>query len=483
MKILFVVPKYQTRYGFSKPGEPHLGIAYLTSVLKNLSHEVRNFTESVDGDRPELKTLVESFKPDVMGFSVFSYGYKYSFNFINETAKYFRGPIIIGGPEVSVRPTFGMEKTKATFAVKGEGEVTLPELLDAINRGEQNLSGIKGVIWRDNGRIVENENRPFIEDLDSIPFPDYEAFPLKKFEFYSMLFRYITIISSRGCPYRCIFCSLGLAVGRKFRVRSPENVISEINHWKERGFYQFDFKEDVFNFDMKRVEKICDMIIENNMGIEFRFPNGIRADRIDDNLMAKLKKAGCLLIMYGGESGNDYILKKMKKGIKTAHIRNAVNLAKKYDIKCGVNFIFGHAYETMETARQTLDFARDLRCDYLNLFNMIPTPGTELYSYVEQHGRFLRTPEDYLNSTSYYETEPIFETDEFPKEERREILKTAEKINKLSYFQANQGKFFGRIAYLLWMNTKIATFVKYLFFENSFGRKIFHLTLKSKVRS
>jgi radical SAM superfamily enzyme YgiQ (UPF0313 family) len=185
------------------------------------------------------------------------------------------------------------EEPSLDVVVRGEGENTIPELVDKDNK---NLSGIKGIAFRDDGRIVLTEPRPYIQDLDALPFPAWDLVDLKLYaRFRSMasvgLRKYMTIFTSRACPYRCIYCHN--LFGKNYRTRSPENVLNEMEILvKDHGVEEFEILDDIFNLDIPRAHAICDLIIKKKLKIGFSFPNALRGDRLPNDLLRKFKEAG-----------------------------------------------------------------------------------------------------------------------------------------------------------------------------------------------
>jgi len=335
-----------------------------------------------------------------------------------------------------------LEDTKADYSVYGEGEQTFMELANG-----KDPSTIKGLIWRNKGDIVMNPPCPLVQDLDSMPYPKYEKFKLDK-----MLEKRIPLVSSRGCPNRCTFCSIQLVMGYPFRTRSPENVLKEIEYWYKKGYDTFEFSDDNFTFNMPRAEKICDLIIESSMKIKIIFGNGLRADRVNENLLRKLKDAGCVWIGYGLETSDHEGLQLIKKDLDLKQLEWAVKETMRLGIGTQVNFIIGIPGQTFDKFMKDIEFAQNLGLDQVRFYQMIPYPGTEMFEWVKQNGRFLHSPEEFLNSLDYWEEEPVFETDEFTREERIKAFRIGQdKIMEL-HLKRHFGKGLGRIGYRLYKN-------------------------------
>lgn len=449
MKILFIIPEFKSLSGKkSLTLNPHLGIAYLSAFLIKNGIEVKVFDNGIENSYERLFSLVGEFKPDMIGVTVFSYCYNYARELIKSVKSRFSVPLVIGGAHVNIIKKQILIDTEAEFAIKHEGEYGLLELLAEIKRSSLNFEAIKGLIWRNSeGIIIENPDRPFINDLDSLPFPEYGVFDIDKYFCYKD--KMLPMVTSRGCPFSCNFCTVKLCMGQGFRPRSPENVVQEIEVFVKKGWKNFSIGDDCFTLDTKRAEEICDLIIEKKLNIGFQFLNGIRADRVTDGLLMKMKKAGCTYISYGCESGNDNILKIIKKNISREQVRTAVLKTNAVKIPNSVNFIIGHTEETYQTAMDTLDFAKSLPTAFTSFFNLIPYPGTEAYHWVRENGRFLISCDKYLENCLSLHDKPIFETDAFTKEQRQKIIRMGFDFYKKKYLRYRFGNILGNIMYCL----------------------------------
>lgn len=482
MKILLISPWMKTLYGDERavPGHPHLGLGYLTAVLKQNSHEVKIFDQAIENDDSKLFSLIKSFKPDLIGINAFSYCTKYVSLLSQEIKKNTKIPLILGGPHVSAVRFRSLEQMPFDYAIKGEAETSLIDFLKEFKKKTPKFSTVNGLIWKNSkGEIVENSDMAYITNLDSIPFPDYSEFKFEKYAYF--VSKTMPIITSRGCPYGCNYCSVRLSMGRGFRPRSPQNVIAELKHWYEQGFKKFEINDDCFSLDLNRAEKICDLIIESGLDISYDLYNGIRADRVTSNLLKKMKKSGCKFVSYGCESGDQNIIRSMGKNLKLSDVTKAVKLTKKIGIRNSVNFIIGHADETKESAEKTLLFAKSLPADFVNFYNVIPYPGTELYNWIEKNGQWIYHPDYIMKNIGSRDLKPVFETQTFTQEERIVILKKGFAIYEKSVLHFRFGKFFGEIIYYLTRNRKIFSTGLKLMLSTKIGFKIYSLlTFKSR---
>lgn len=255
------------------------------------------------------------------------------------------------------------------------------ELSEKLTKGES-LRGVKGVLYKDEkGHIIDNGPRPLIKDLDSMLFPAHELFAIDKYR--GSVFRKFSnnslssIITSRGCPHRCTFCSHKM-FGSKVRFRSAENVIDEMQllfeNFKVKEFY---FLDDTFTLNKKRVMDICDLLLKRGLNIDWSC--NLRVNNASEELFLKMKEAGCKGVLIGAESASQEVLDLMKKDITVGQIVHAVALAKKYFENVLCSFIFGMPGDTLEGAYKTIEFAKKIDPDYADFFIATPLPGSELY--------------------------------------------------------------------------------------------------------
>ena len=216
------------------------------------------------------------------------------------------------------------------------------------------------------------------------------------------------------------------------------------------------------------------VLLDTKTGDTFRY-NGIRADELTRELLEKMRKSGCNFLSFGCESGSEEILKVIKKGLTLDKVRQAVSWSNEAGIRNSVNFIIGHPHETYQTAMQTLDFAESLPADFVNIFNLVPYPGTDLFHWVKEHGRFLVDEKNYLKGIAAYDDNPIFETKEFSREERTRVLKKGRALYERRIMQFRIGKTLGYLAYLLMRIRPLAKLGRTLALSNKFGNKIYLL--------
>ncbi len=441
-RVLLIIPKVSKRY---PPDFPHAGIGYLAAVLVENQVPVRVLDMALGYSQAVLLSALKSWKPTLVGITCTSYGFRQVYELIAQVKGQGDYKVVIGGPHPSAIGPQTMAETMTDFAVRGEGEFTLLELCQALDSGTSEYGSIKGLIYRCGDEVVENSPRPFNLDLDSLPFPAYELFELEKYFGYKD--RCLPVVTSRGCPYQCVFCSIQTSMGRRFRARSAQNVVAELEHWYNRGWRAFDFQDDNFTQDMERAKEICDLIVAKGLKITWTVKNGVRANRLDQELVEKMRRAGCVQISLGVESGNPQVLKDIKKGLKLEQVRQALTWTKAAGIKTVGFFMVGHPTETMESFLDTVRFARSLPFDQVDFTNTVPYPGTPLFEWVKDNGTFLYPPEVYLDQITYWDDRPIFETPHFSAQERRRAFKIGHSLEKKSVAQFRMGRILGYIAW------------------------------------
>ncbi|MEI6970045.1 MAG: radical SAM protein [bacterium] len=449
---------------------PHTGIGYLVAYLKQKGIQSRVLDSAFDypNFRTHVRDAVERHSPDVVGITIYSNVANEAKDVAAEVRKHTSAPIVVGGPHISVTNKEFLEQTGVEFGVMRDGELPLYRLVAALERGggDAEFSKIPGLIFRSKeGSYVVQDNTDLILNLDELPFPDLTEFDLRKYPAWRR--KFYGIITSRGCPYACTYCAAPLVTGRKFRLRSATNVVDEIELYARRGFKRFGVADDAFNVDLDRAKDVCRQIIDRKLDIVWDMGNGIRANTVDQEFFHLLKKAGCNFVGFGMESGNDEILKKIKKGLKVSQMFDAVRWAREAGIGTAVNFILGHPAETYATAQDTIALAETLPASYVNVYGLIPFRGTEAYAELKEmenagKARFFYAPEYYLEHFSPVDIEPVFETPEFTKEQRRELLVRGRNITKRRALEYRFGKTVARLAYPVLRNHSIFTSVEKL---------------------
>lgn len=441
-KILFVIPGLVGIMG--KPTSPHFGIASLAGVARDIcGFDVKIIDMRLGYDDEYVLGYVKTHKPDYFATTSVTQGHNDVYNLIHKIKETNSNTkVIIGGPHTSVTVKDVLNESGADIAVIKEGEVTLKEILN----GEP-LDSILGIAFKKGNEYIIIPERPFLTNLDELPIPAFDLFELEKY-----MDKKLPIVTSRGCPHRCIFCSIFLTMGRTFRARSPEHVVNELEHWhKKFGYRKFAFNDDVFNFDMNRVKKICDLIVERGLKIEWELRNGIRVDKVDKEMFEKMVKAGCIYTGFGIESGVQDVLNKMKKGATVEQAKRAAYLAKETGLHAGGFFIVGLPGDNMENFKKTLALAEELPLEEVRFYSALPYIGTEFYDIAKKNGWFVMSEEDYQNGVGVWDGQPVIETPDFTKEERKKALEIGEKF-VIKYISKKEfGPVLGTIAYWIWL--------------------------------
>jgi anaerobic magnesium-protoporphyrin IX monomethyl ester cyclase len=357
-----------------RPKYPCIGLACLSGFLKANGVDVLTVDAKFDGlSLEKLRDLVLGFQPDVLGFTAMTHEITCVAEVAGEFRKSFPDALmLIGGPHATMAATRTLQEFQMfDVAVIGEGELTLLELANLVDEsiGEK-LESVSGIAWRAGSETRMNKGRELISDLDSMPFPSYDHVR-RKIDVYP-------VFSSRGCPNQCIFCCRVL--GNRIRVRSPKNVVAEIEHALSKfGPRLVDFADETFTFPRKRAMEICELMISEGLHERVRWTAQSRVTGVDQELFTKMKEAGCVNVDFGVESGNPDVLKRIRKGITVDDAWNAVEAAKKAGLRTGSYFIIGHPFETAQTIRDTISFATRLNTDTVSFGIMVPYPGTEVY--------------------------------------------------------------------------------------------------------
>jgi radical SAM superfamily enzyme YgiQ (UPF0313 family) len=324
---------------------PPLGLLSIAAALVANQHDVKVFDISSDNIQEKVNEI-EQFRPELIGFSVSSFQFQSSKELIRILRDKFRKTFFVGGGvHISAIPEFSLRNLNLDCCVIGEGEITFLELCRALSLGKR-WGGIDGLAYIDGKRFVMNKSRKLIENLDILPFPARYLLPMEKYLLPGgtvrgkWLDRTTTVMTSRGCPGRCIFCASKILFGRETRRRSVENVIDEIKFL--RGVYKVAaiyFLDDTFTLNKRWVMELCKALIDNKLDIKWACQT--RAGTIDEDMMAAMKNAGLIQLEFGIESGSEKVLKIIKKDISLRQVKESIELARKYRVKTLVTFILG----------------------------------------------------------------------------------------------------------------------------------------------
>ncbi len=352
----------------------HSGFDNYLNNLKYLSSQVWE----------EIKSTIIKCNPSVVGISVKSQTFASACLVVKIVKKINRHiTVVIGGPHPSMVGAAVLNCPDIDIAVKSEGENTIVELLNAINSGTE-FDNVKGIIYRRNRQIIENAPRELTKDLDSLCFPheiasktlkDYNQYPLIAFR---------NIFATRGCPHNCFFCGSRKIWSRKVRFRSPDNIIREIKELQDIGLKSIHFDDDTFGVNKQYLSNLCNAIIMHCPGLKWSCELHVKL--VDEQVISLMKKSGCHSIQIGVESGNNEILKEMRKNITIEEAFAACEIIKRYGIELEAFFIVGFPQETEDTLSDTVKAMKNIECDVINYSIFTPYPGTEAFDFCKEKG-------------------------------------------------------------------------------------------------
>lgn len=393
----------------------NVGIGYLASSLIKEGHVVSAI--DMNNDTNNIENRIESIKDyDLIGVSIKSFTVQSACELSKITG---RKDLICGGPHITLDGyNFLQENPNFGIGVVGEGETTLVELVNAIENG-LGLEDIKGIIYRDRNKIIVNPRRDFIGDLSSLSHPNYEVFD----SFTGIIEKY-PLITSRGCPYLCTYCSVRETSGKRWRPRAPDDVIKELQLSKSKYDTRiFSVLDDNFTQDISRAKKICQLLIERGLDMKWGCSNGIRADRVDEELVALMRDSGCESVSIGIESLDETVFNAIKKGEKLEEVKRAIRTLKKYKVKVEGFFMVGLPGDNLQRTKSSLQLSKKLDLDRAlwNLF--VPYPGTEAWQWVNENAKIIR---DWKQGFHFgAKINPVFETEDFSEKERVYAFKLA----------------------------------------------------------
>lgn len=390
--ILLVNPSMEELYENAKvkdsvPIYPPLNLLTIAGALLNDGHDVR----VLDLDRyPKkeifliLRKALLEFKPSLVGLTFTSALYSQCMKIV-DLAKELVPDVIVaaGGAHASSDPKSTLEKTNIDLAIMGEGDFTLSEFINGVP-----INQIKGLAWKKNNQVVINEKRPFLQNLDELPYPAWHLIDVKKYHIPYTMCKANPVApfeTSRGCAWGCTYCTKSV-FGRNFRFKSVERVVKEIKQMIDIGFKEFHIYDDMFTTRKDRVKEICKLMLKEGLKIHWNCLNGIRADMVDEELIDLMHKAGCYRVAFGVESGDDLVLKSVDKQQTIDIVRRAFKICKKVGIETVGFFMLGLPAEREEHMKKTIEFAKELDPDIAKFDIFTPLPSTPLYEELKENG-------------------------------------------------------------------------------------------------
>jgi radical SAM superfamily enzyme YgiQ (UPF0313 family) len=462
MKILLI--KHPTTH-FLKTAPPvsgiPLGLLYIASSLKKAGHDVQVYDAIVGADEgtwgvncndgiyrmgatmKEIKKVVDEINPDVVGISnQYSSQVENALKTAEAVKEVNRGiKVVMGGPHASVMPaTFLDGYTAVDYVVMREGEFTMTKLIESIDGG-RDIATVNGIAFVEEGKLVINEQREFIMNLDCLPLPAYELVDMERYFYFNEkgkdgreTYRYpgsersVSMITSRGCPFNCIFCSIHLGMGRRFRAHSVDFVVNHIKYLKETyNIKHIHFEDDNFSFDISRFNSILDSMIKNNFNITWDTPNGVRADYLNEDILKKCAISGCTYLRIGVESANREVSEEIvRKHLDIDKVTEIARLCNKIGIDVEAFYIIGFPGEKIKQMKETIDFAVKQERLYglypYDMFTATPLIGTDLYK-ICQKKNYISMEISAQNLATATQGEGMIVTEDFTQEDIRGLLK------------------------------------------------------------
>jgi len=394
----------------------HVGLGYIASYAK-LQHSDLEF--SLLDTRVATKKETRDFYNtdfDLIGITVLSPVYFEVIEIFKHIRKYKSNiKICLGGPYVTTIMQDIFEETPADFAVYGEGEITFSHLLSNL-KGKVPIEQINGIMYKKGDAIITNPPQEQIQNLDSIPYPSYELFKMNRYPMHR-------IVTSRGCPYKCVFCNSSSIWLGKWRKREPEKVVEEIEYliknYKKKTFF---FNDNSFNVDLKRVESFCNTILQKKL--KFLWTTPVRVEIITNEIAQLMKKSGCYNVGIGIESANNSILNMMQKKNTIEAVQKGIRIFKEAGIEVLGQFVIGSPGDTLETVKESIDFAKNSDLDFVMFYSILPFKTTAQWDYVLNNGMFYSKK---IHNFHTIKPNIVFETPEFPYADRLKAIDLAKK--------------------------------------------------------
>ena len=403
MKITLVNPPYPPSVHSHPPFIP-LGLAYLGAVAEKAGHQVAVIDCQAEKLTPDtFRSRIAQTPSDVIGVTATTLLYKSAMKLITISKEVQpKAVTLLGGSHGTFWDENALkEYPSLDIVVRREGEETLLELVEKIE-AQASLQNVLGVTYRDGDKIVRNPDRPFIENLDALPFPAHHLLPLENLKHNGKII--FPLVSSRGCVYWCDFCSTVRMFGRGYRMRSAKNVVDEMQLVHDKyGIDQVTFYDDAFSVDRNRVVQICKELHDRKL--KLKWDCGTRVDMVDKELLKTMHDAGCFAVWLGVESGSEAILGAMNKKIKIEQTRLAYKTAHQTGLMTIANVVLGFPGETEQTALETIKLVKELNPDDVGFYIATPYPGTPMYEQVIKNGWLRVTDFDKYDTAG-----PTFET-------------------------------------------------------------------------
>lgn len=373
-------------YSFAGIMHPY-SLAIISAFLKQNYKDVALFDSAINRlKKSQILEYVKKIKPDILGITIMTQHLPQTVDYLRDIKAIFPHiTVVAGGPHITADYRNVLVKNREIdICVIGEGEYAMLEIIDYLEN-RKSLEGVKGIAYRFNDEVKVNSFREYIEDLDSLPFADWDSLPMEKYtDAITVKRNYGSIVASRGCPFSCTFCGAKTVLGMKVRRRSPENIIEEIKMlYKKHNVRQVLFHDSTLNIDSRWVNEICEGILKT--GWPLLWGCNLRTENLERKTLELMKKSGCIRAFIGVESADNNVLKKMKKGTTIERIEAGIRLVEGIGIPTDYGFIMGMPGETEESIKKSIAFAKRLKG--ISTFSLAsPFPGTELYEVAKTEG-------------------------------------------------------------------------------------------------
>ncbi len=424
MKILLVYPTI-TIYGKDRSAVspiPPLGLAYIAAYMEKLGHTIKILDCVAEGienvnkvkggfrvglDDTKIAIEIKKFSPDIVGISSMFSAYAQDAYRIAFLVKNISKEILVvfGGAHACALTDDVLKNKTIDLCVIGEGELTFAEIVDKFSKGKPYLN-INGVAYKKMGKVIFTSPRELINDLDVLPLPARHLLPMdiylnkhkNPFVYYD---RHTFMISSRGCPMNCVYCSIHAIWKNKWRSRSPESVVDEIEYLvKQYGIKEIHFVDDNLTVNKKRAGSICDLIIKRKLNIKWTGPNGVAIWTLDEKLLDKMKKSGCYRLTFGIESGSQQTQKFIRKNLNLEYARDMIAYCNKIGIWTLSTFIVGFPYQDKDQIEASINYAIKSKTDFATFYVLMPFPSTDVWNILIREN--LLKENEFFNEIGYY---------------------------------------------------------------------------------
>jgi len=416
---------------------PPVGLAYVEQTLAAAGVHTDALDMNLGADLPGLLRRVRQFGPDLIGLTLMTYQYRHSYGLAARLKEAFPdAALVAGGPHVCALGSEVLRECPALdYGVVGEGERPTLQLCQGTPE-----ASVPGLLYRDGGEVRSGPPAQPVEDLDSLPYPRFGSYPLRRYT------PELEIVTSRGCPHDCIFCAVSSVMGRRIRRRSVESVVDELRYHRARGVRRFSIGDDNFLASRERVLRLSEAVRRAGLrDLMLRCGQGVRADRVDGEVLAALRNMGVRHLGVGVESASDRVLRTIRKGCSAAAIEAGVArcCAEGFDVT--LLFVVGTPGETSADVGRSVDLALRHPVMKAYFFNLVPFPGTPLYRWVADRDAFVAPYEQLINRADELKlrSRPFFATPEFSLHERLQALQETERVSKRIQVEALRRKLAG----------------------------------------